>query len=208
MGRSAPLPALGGDAAARRRRAHQRRLDDPRLVFYAAAGVADRAQFQAQADRYAGWRLVDRLDWGNADSETAHAFDESQPAGAPYEHSWHTKLLRYLEPLDGIRLEDDGRRIYGEAHWAVDGVDPDADLVLLARTDHTGGGSYDLAVNGHRVETPLAAPWRPNEWWSEETLVIPRQLLRPGRNEMQLVRRTDDPRDGEFYHMWFLQPPR
>jgi hypothetical protein len=54
---------------------------------------------------------------------------------------------------------------------------------------------------------PLITPWRPNEWWSEETVVVPRQLLRPGANRIQLVRRNGDPRDAEFYQMWFLQPP-
>ncbi|HSQ00727.1 MAG TPA: hypothetical protein VL049_26180 [Candidatus Dormibacteraeota bacterium] len=183
------------------------RLTDPRLVFYQPDAVADPRHFQAQGERYAGWRLVDRLDWGNEDSETAHAFSESQPEGAPYEHSWHTKLLRYLAPLDTVRLEDNGRRIYGEATWTVDGVDAEADVVLIARTDHTGGGAYDLTVNDQPLAEPLVTPWRANEWWSEETVVIPRRLLRPGANRIHLVRRTSDERDGEFYQMWFLQPP-
>jgi hypothetical protein len=184
------------------------RLTDPRLIFYSADTIADLQHFHAQGERYAGWRLADRLDWGNGESEAAHAFTESQPAGAPYEHSWHTKLLRYLAPLDTVRLEDNGRRIYGEAQWEIDGVDDDADLVLIARTDHTGGGQYAVEVNGQRVETPLQTPWLPNEWWSEETLIIPRALLLPGRNKLKIIHLPESERDAEFYQMWFLQPPK
>ena len=183
------------------------RLTDPRLVFYQPDAIADRRHFQAQGARYAGWRLVDQLDWGDGDSEQAHGFSESQPPNAPYGHSWHTKLLRYLAPLDGIRLEDNGRRIYGEASWTVNGVDAEDDLMLLVRTDHTGGGTYDLTVNDQPVAKPLVTPWRPNEWWDEQVLVIPRRLLRPGANQFHLVRRTADEHDAEFYQMWFLQPP-
>ena len=183
------------------------RLTDPRLVFYRADAIADARHFHAQGERYAGWRLVDRLDWGDTDAEAAHAFAESQPPDAPYGHSWHTKLLRYPAPLDAVRLEDSGRRIYGGANWVISGVDDQNDLVLIARTDHTGGGTFDLWVNDARVPEPLMPAWRPNEWWSEETLVIPRRLLRAGSNEMRLLRRTEDQRDGEFYQMWFLQPP-
>lgn len=183
------------------------RLTDPRLVFYRPDAIADPRRFHAQGDRYAGWRLVDRVDWGDGDSEAAHAFRESQPAAAPYQHSWHTKLLRYPAPLDAVRLEDNGRRIYGEAAWTVHGIDAEADLVLIARTDHTGGGTYDLTVNDQPLAEPLATPWRPDEWWSEETVVVPRLLLRPGDNQLRLVRRAGDGRDAEFYQMWFLQPP-
>jgi arabinofuranosyltransferase len=182
------------------------RLVDPRLVFYDARVVGDPHRLQAQAERYAGWRLVDRLDWGDGDAEAAHAVSETQPADAPYAHSWHTKLLRYRPPLDGMQLQDDGRRIYGEARWEVTGVNADADLVVVARTDHTGGGRYDLEVNGRPLAEPLVTPWRPDEWWSEDAVVVPRALLVPGRNRFRLVRRPDDARDAEFYHMWFLQP--
>lgn len=182
------------------------RLTDPRLVFYDRHSVGDASQLQAQGDRYAGWRLVDRLDWGDGGSEDAHQFVETSAPDAPYPHSWHTKLLRYLPPRDAVPLQDNGRRIYGSASWEVAGVTTDADLVVVARTDHTGGGRYDLEVNGRRLAEPLHTPWRPNEWWSEETLVVPRALLVPGRNRFRLVRRADDPRDAEFYHMWFLQP--
>lgn len=183
------------------------RLTDPRLAFYDPRGIGDPRRLQAQGDRYAGWVLVDRLDWGNDESETAHALVETEPPDAPYQRSWHTKLLRYLPPLDAVPLQDDGRRLYGSASWEVTGVTRRGDLVLIARTDHTGGGTYDLEVNGHLLPTPLVTPWRPNEWWSEEPVVVPRALLVPGRNRFRLTRRGDSPRDGEFYQMWFLQPP-
>ena len=89
----------------------------------------------------------------------------------------------------------------------MNGVDAEADLVMIIRTDHTGGGIYDLTVNDQPLAQPLETPWRPNEWWSEETVVIPRAVLREGANQFHLVRRSGDQRDAEFYQMWFLQPP-
>src|SRR5205085_1128892 len=83
-------------------------------------------------------------------------------AAAPYEHSWHTKLLRYPAPLDGVRLQDEGRRIYGSASWTVHDVDAGEDLVLIARTDHTGGGTYDVEINGEVLPQSLVTPWWPN----------------------------------------------
>ena len=35
------------------------------------------------------------------------------PPGRRTSTAWHTKLLRYLAPLDTVRLEDNGRRLYG-----------------------------------------------------------------------------------------------
>ena len=107
-----------------------------------------------------------------------------------------------------MRLQDNGRRLYGEAQWEIDGVDAGADLVLIARTDHTGGGQYAVEVNGRRVETPLQTPWLPHEWWSEETLIIPRALLLPGPNKLKIIHLPESERDAEFYQMWFLQPPK
>ena len=69
----------------------------------------------------------------------------------------------------------------------------------------TGGGVYDLEVNGRRLPEPLVTPWRPNEWWSEEVVIVPRALLQPGTNQFRFVRRAEPPRDAEFYRMWFLQ---
>lgn len=181
------------------------RLTDPRLVFYEVSRIALRDAVHQLAPALAGRTLVDRLDWGNEPDEERHAFRELSSPDAPYDHSWHTKLLTYLPPLDGVRLEDNGRRIYGSAEWEVHDVRADRDLELLARIDHTGGAIYDLWVNGQQVPTPLVTPWRPNEWWGEIQLTVPRALLVPDTNRMRLVRRPDSERDAEFYYMWFAQ---
>lgn len=181
------------------------RLTDPRLIFHDPSAIRDPGEMYALGDRFNGWRVVDRLDWGDEQAEAAHAFSEQQPGGAPYEHSWHTKLLRYPAPHDAVQLEDKGRRVYGEASWSVDGVSAGADLAMVARTDHTGGGVYDVEVNGRRLTEPLVTPWRPNEWWSEEVVIVPRALLQSGTNRFRLVRRAEPARDAEFYRMWFLQ---
>jgi hypothetical protein len=180
-------------------------LTDSRLVFYEISRIAMRDAAHQLTAELAGRTLVDRLDWGNEPDEQRHAFGESEPPDAPYDRSWHTKLLSYLPPLDGVRLEDNGRRIYGSAEWDVHDVRSDRDLELIARIDHTGGATYDLWVNGQPVPTPLVTPWRPNEWWGEIQLTVPRALLVPGTNRMRLVRRTDSNRDAEFYYMWFAQ---
>ncbi|MDX2166248.1 MAG: hypothetical protein SF182_04270 [Deltaproteobacteria bacterium] len=181
------------------------RLTDARLVFYDDRRIAARDAAHERSAALAGRTLVDRLDWGNEADEERHAFREQAPPDAPYDHSWHTKLLTYLPPLDGVRLEDNGRRIYGAAEWEVHDVRADRDLLMLARIDHTGGGVYDLWVNDRRVPAPLVTPWRPNEWWGEIELTIPQALLRPGTNRLRLVRRTDSDRDAELYYMWFAQ---
>ncbi len=152
-----------------------------------------------------GRTLVDHLDWGDPAAEEQHGFAEQSVPGAPYQHSWHTKLLTYLPPLDAVRLEDNGRRIFGAAEWDVHEVQADRDLLLIARIDHIGGALYDVWVNGQRVSEPLATPWRPNEWWGEVSLTVPRALLSAGTNRFRLVRRTDSSRDAEFYYMWFAQ---
>ncbi|MEO8601127.1 MAG: hypothetical protein ABI629_00985 [bacterium] len=180
------------------------RLTDPRLVFYDATRIADRAL--PHAVDVSGWTMVDRLDWGEQADEARHAFAERQPAAAPYEHSWHTKMLTYLPPLDGVQLEDNGRRIFGSAEWDVSGVTADRDLRLVARVDYTGGAVYDLEVNGQPVVDPLVTPWRPSEVWGDIELRIPRQLLVAGTNHLRLVRRGEPGRDAEFFYMWFLQP--
>jgi arabinofuranosyltransferase len=181
------------------------RLTDPRLVFYEVTRIAARDALHELTAKLEGRTLVDRLDWGNEPDEQRHAFREQEPPNAPYDRSWHTKLLTYLPPLDRVRLEDHGRRIYGSAEWQVHDVRADRDLELLARIDHTGGAIYDLWVNGRLVPTPLVTPWRPNEWWGELYLTVPHALLVQGTNNMRLVRRTDSDRDAEFYYMWFVQ---
>lgn len=180
-------------------------LTDPRLVFYDPQRIADASQLQALRQRFAEWALIDRLDWGNESSETAHAFREL-PAPAPYARAWHTKLLRHLPPLDGVQIEDNGRRVPGSATWSVHDVGADRDLALVARVDHTGPASFALEVNGQQVPELLVAPQRSDEWWGEIMVVIPRQLLVPGTNSVRMTRLPESLYDAEFYHMWFLQP--
>lgn len=182
------------------------RLTDPRLVFHEPAALADAGRRHQPMLAVAGWEVIDQLDWGDEADEARHQFRESQAADAPYGHSWHTKLLAYLPPRDTVRLEDDGRRIHGSAEWVVDGVRADRDLAVVARIDHTGGGIYDLEINGHPAPEPLVTPWRPDEWWGEVRAVIPAELLRAGPNDLRLVRRAAPDHDAEFYRMWFLQP--
>jgi arabinofuranosyltransferase len=180
-------------------------LTDPRLVFYDPAEIADATRLQGLAERFVGWRVIDRLDWGDEQSEAAHDFSESI-AAAPYARAWHTKLLRYLPPFDDVQLEDDGRRVSGWATWRVDDVRADRPLALVARLDYTGPASFALEVNGRRAPDLLIAPHRHDEWWDEVALTIPPSLLADGSNTLRLIRLPESPYDAEIYHMWFLQP--
>jgi arabinofuranosyltransferase len=181
------------------------RQGDPRLVFFDRAEIAERAGMYAVRQGIMGATIVDSLDWGVEASEAAHAFEEHQPADSPYEHSWHTKLLRYLPPLDGVQLEDDGRRIYGWAQWRVFNVSSARDLILVGRFDHTGAASYTVEVNGRAAEMPLVTAGRPDEWWGETWTRIPRELLVDGINAIRIVRRPESESDAEWYYMWFVQ---
>jgi arabinofuranosyltransferase len=179
---------------------------DPRLVLYDHEVIAARDHSLTLRDRFADATVVDTLDWGAEASETAHAFEEHQYPDSPYQHSWHTKILRYLAPFDGVRVEDDGRRIDGWAQWWVSNVSSARDLILVGRHDHTGEAIYTVVVNGHPVDTPLATPGRPDEWWGEVWVRIPRQLLVDGRNSIRIVHSLGSERDAEWYYMWFAQP--
>jgi arabinofuranosyltransferase len=177
---------------------------DPRLVVYDPNKIADRASFYAtHADAAA--TIVDQLDWGVEASEAAHQFEEHQLPTSPYQHSWHTKLLRYLAPRDNLQVEDDGRRIDGWAQWKVFNVSSATDLMLIGRHDHTGAASYSVEVNGRRLLTPLETPGRPDEWWGESTLRIPRRVLVDGTNTIRITRRPQSDKDTEWYYMWFVQ---
>jgi len=181
-------------------------LTDPRLVFYDKTRIADRSAMHITDAALGEWPIVDHLDWGDQADEEAHQFAEQEPPNAPYDHSWHTKLLTYLPPLDAVRLEDNGRRIYGTAEWNVSNVDATRDLRLVVRVDYSGGGVYDVEVNGQPSPEPLVTPWRPNEWWGEVSVPVPRALLVSGTNHIRLLRRDQPARDAEFFYMWFLQP--
>ncbi len=181
------------------------RLTDPRLVVHDAAAIADPTQPQALPGGLAARRLIDRLDIGDGASEAAHAFSEQQGPQAPYERSYHTKLLSYRWPRQTVQLEDDGQRIFGAIAFEVHAVDAGTDLVLVARHDHTGAARYDVEVNGHPVPRALLLPGRPDEAWGERAVVIPRALLVAGTNAVRLIRDPASPRDAELYHLWFLQ---
>jgi arabinofuranosyltransferase len=178
---------------------------DARLVFFDHTKIATREAFYALYDRFVAATVVDQLDWGAEASELQHGFEEYEPPDAPYDHSWHTKLLRYLAPLDGVQLEDDGRRIYGWARWQVSNVSSARDLILVGRHDHTGAAAYTVEVNGHAAPDPLVTPARPDEWWGESAVRIPKELLVDGVNTIRIVRRPESERDAEWYYMWFLQ---
>ncbi len=183
------------------------RQGDPRVVFFDRAKIADRSGMYAVRQGVAGATIVDMFDWGVAASETAHAFEEHQPPASPYANSWHTKLLRYLPPLDRVQLEDDGRRIYGWAQWQVFNVSSASDLILVGRIDHTGAASYTVEVNGRPAPSPLVTPSRPDEWWGETWVRLPKELLVDGANTIRIIRRPESDRDAEWYYMWFVQWP-
>ena len=154
-----------------------------------------------------GVAVVDTLDWGVDASEVTHAFEERQPPDSPYQHSSHTKLLRYLPPLDTVQLEDDGRRIYGWAQWQVFNVQSTRDLILIGRHDHTGTAAYTIEVNGRPLDAPLVTTGRPAESWGETSMRIAKRFLVDGTNTIRIVRRPESERDAEWYYMWFVQPP-
>jgi hypothetical protein len=105
-----------------------------------------------------------------------------------------------------VQLEDDGRRIDGWAQWIVFNVSAASDLILVGRHDHTGSARYAVEVNGRAVEMPLVAGGRPDPWWGESWLRIPKHLLVAGANAIRMVRDPQSERDAEWYYMWFLQP--
>jgi arabinofuranosyltransferase len=179
---------------------------DPRMVAYDRTKIFDRDTFYTLPRLATKHRVVDELDWAAEASETAHGFEEHQYPHSPYQHSWHTKLLRYRAPVEDVQLEDDGRRIDGWAQWTVFNVSAQSDLILVGRHDHTGSARYEVEVNGRPVEMPLVAPGRPDPWWGESWVRIPKHLLVAGANTIRIVRDPNSERDAEWYYMWFLQP--
>jgi hypothetical protein len=178
---------------------------DTRVVTYDRTKIADRDQFYSGRQIADGASVIDRLDWASEASETAHGFEEHQYPDSPYQHSWHTKLLRYLAPLDGVQLEDDGRRIDGWAEWKVSNVSSASDLIVIARHDYTGSARYVVEVNGHRGSMPLVASSRAGPWWGETWVRIPKRLLVDGTNTISITRDPKSERDAEWYYMWFVQ---
>lgn len=177
---------------------------DARVVFFGDKPVVDKRVPYTRKSHFARHEIVDWLDWGDEASETSHLFSQHQPTNSPYPESWHTKLLYYRPPLQKVLLEDQGRRIYGHAIWEVRNVSADRDLVLLIRHDRTGGGEYELEVNGRSVRRLLRVR-SGGEAWDEEVVVIPSDVLEEGRNLFRMTRSERTERDSEFYYMWFLQ---
>ncbi|MFN8642458.1 MAG: hypothetical protein U0802_12705 [Candidatus Binatia bacterium] len=176
------------------------RLTDPRLVFYDPKRIADHRLLRAQGRRYDGWRLVDRLDWGDGWSEDAHHFVELEPADAPYAQSWHTSCC-------AIRR----RSIACPCRTTAS--------ASTARRPGRSPGSPPTPTwcSSPAPTTPAAAATTsrstasacPNRWSPlAAERVVERghpgraaRVLVAGRNRFRLVRRTDDPRDAELYHV-------
>ncbi len=183
-------------------------IHDPRVVRFDAAKIADRDRLQVLVGTLSEAVVIDTLDWGNGSSEHAHHFEEHEPADAPYQESWHTKLLRYLAPLDNVQVEDNGRRIWGSAQWQISNVSSASDLIMIGRHDYTGAARFAVEVNGRATPDPLITPGRPDEWWGEVSVRIPKALLADGTNTIRIARQPDSERDAEWYYMWFLQTPQ
>jgi len=95
--------------------------------------------------------------------------------------------------------------ITGWAQWQVFNVSSKRDLIIAGRHDYTGAASYTVEVNGRAAPEPLVSPSRPDEWWGESFVRIPKELLVDGTNTVRLVYRTDSERETEWYYMWFIQ---
>ncbi len=180
---------------------------DPRLVLFGSRGMQDPQDFYALRDRFASLDVVDVLNVENPESEKTHEFHEIFLPKAPYGHNWHTKLLGYGPPYDQIVLSDAGRRLYHSAEWTVHDVRADADMVIVVRYDHTGGGVYRLEVNGHEVPGRLGLVGGV-ETWDEAWTIVPAEMLLPGDNQLRLTRSAKSHADSEIYHFWFLQRPQ
>jgi hypothetical protein len=63
-----------------------------------------------------------------------------------------------------------------------------------------------VEVNGRAAPDPLVTPSRPDEFWGEVFVRIPKELLVDGTNTIRIVRLPErSERDAEWYYMWFLQ---
>lgn len=80
------------------------------------------------------------------------------------------------------------------------------DLILIGRHDYTGAARFTVEVNGRAVPDPLVTPGRPDPWWGESWVRIPKELLVDGDNTVRIIRQPDSESDAEWYYMWFLQP--
>ena len=115
---------------------------DPRLVFYDPPTPSPTAQhFHARASASPAGASSIALDWGDGDSEVAHAFSEhrspperrTSTAGTPScSATWRRSTPCGSRTTDGASTAGRSGR---STTWL-----PARDLVLIARTDHTGGG--------------------------------------------------------------------
>jgi len=176
---------------------------DPRVVLYGSVPVADKKSIYLRPDGAGDWRVVDRIDIEEGESEKTHDFKDELDNG--HRGSWHTKFMRYSTPQGDVQLEDNGRRFPIGASWKVHDVRAGFPLLFAVRYDHTLGGVYDVDVNGKRLPQTLNTPGG-SEIWDEAWVEVPADLLVDGTNEFRITKRQDKPGDAEIYHLWFLQP--
>jgi arabinofuranosyltransferase len=173
-----------------------------------ARRAADKHTPHAMASRLSRLALVDSVDVQDGTSERDHDFVEDFAPGAPYGHNYHQKTLGYASPLGHVTITDEGRRIFHQARWTVDGVRPGVPLRVVARHDHSLGGSYALKVNGARVPGLLVLPGGPRDAFDEAAIEVPGSMLATGANRFELTRVSPGLLDAEIYYLWFYQPRR
>jgi len=162
-----------------------------------------RSNLYALRQQFAELELVDELDLEEADSQGQHRLREIQPPGGPPRHDWHMKTLGYRTPFEKVVVTDNGVIPYG-LEWRVDNISAGKDLVMIVRFDRTGGGIYDVEVNGKKLDRAIEFP-RGSLAWDEVALTIPRGYLLDGSNELRMVRSKQSRDYSELYYMWFLQ---
>ena len=79
------------------------------------------------------------------------------------------------------------------------------DLILIGRYDQTGGATYRIDANGHKVPEFLVARGG-EEAWNEVAVRVPAELLVDGTNQFAMTRVSPGPSDVEWYYLWFAQP--
>jgi arabinofuranosyltransferase len=162
-----------------------------------------RSDLLALRKQLVGLTLVDEVDIEEADSQAAHELKPLGPPGQPPRHDWHVKTLRYRPPLDDVTLTDNGVIPYG-LEWQVDNVSAGRDLIMVVRFDRSGGGIYEVEVNGRKVPGELAFAGGP-EAWEETAFTVPGDYVVDGANQFRMVRSERSKRSSELYYMWFLQ---
>jgi arabinofuranosyltransferase len=179
-----------------------RRRDD--VVFSDPSRLLPKEQMVTHQELLQSHRLVDRLDVNDPSSEQAHEFAELRVAERMLTRVTHEKLLGYDLPGGPLPLRDEGRRIFGQARWVVEGVAFSRDLVMVIRHDRTSCSRYWVRVNGRRAPQLLAFECGP-EAWAELRFDIPREMLAEGRNTIALDPEHPGHAQAEIYHVWLLQ---